>query len=122
MPLYDYECDTCEHKFEAFKPVSDMYIHDCPKCGEHTVSKLLSHVTVRKDMKYRDLTGESIWFPKEGSYFDPALRRTFHSIKEKKEFMDKNKIASDGSSDKPRNSLPAEAGKERTGNRVTVNL
>lgn len=71
---------------------------------------------VMKDMKMRDKSGEKIWFPKdEKPYFDQGLRRKFNTIKEKKEYMDKHGIISDGSSDMKR--PPLEAGVERSGNR-----
>ena len=66
---------------------------------------------IMKDSKYRDSKGELIWFPKKGSYHDRALGMTFHSKKEKWEYMNKNKLVMDGSSDPSRR--PIEAGTER---------
>lgn len=48
----------------------------------------------------KDRSGERIWFPKDGkAYFDQAARRVFKNPMEKKEWMDRNKVVSDGSSD-----------------------
>jgi putative FmdB family regulatory protein len=33
MPLYEYECDTCGHRFEVIQKFSDAPIERCPKCG-----------------------------------------------------------------------------------------
>ena len=67
---------------------------------------------ILKDSKYRDSRGEIIWFPKnEKPYFDRALQRTFHSKKEKCEYMKKNNLIMDGSSDLKRR--PIEAGDRR---------
>ena len=33
MPLYEYECDRCGHRFEAIQKFSDPPIDTCPKCG-----------------------------------------------------------------------------------------
>ncbi len=33
MPLYEYECDNCGHRFEAIQKFSDAPIDKCPKCG-----------------------------------------------------------------------------------------
>ena len=69
---------------------------------------------IMKNSKYRDSRGERIWFPSDGKpYFDKALGVKFNSIKEKQEYMNKNNLAMDGSSDKlNRNRIP-EAGDTR---------
>ncbi len=33
MPLYEYECDACHHRFEVIQKFSDAPIDTCPKCG-----------------------------------------------------------------------------------------
>jgi putative FmdB family regulatory protein len=33
MPLYDYECGKCAHKFEMRKSFSDGAITQCPRCN-----------------------------------------------------------------------------------------
>src|SRR5580765_3947488 len=33
MPLYEYECDACGHRFEKIQKFSDPPIETCPKCG-----------------------------------------------------------------------------------------
>jgi putative FmdB family regulatory protein len=33
MPLYEYECDTCHHRFEVIQRISDPLVEKCPKCG-----------------------------------------------------------------------------------------
>lgn len=67
---------------------------------------------VLKDTRYRDAKGEMIYFPKnDRPYFDKALQRVFHSKKQKCEYMRKNKIIMDGSSDPYR--FPIEAGDNR---------
>ena len=40
MPTYDYECDKCKHKFEAFHSMTAKPIKKCPECGGK-VTKLL---------------------------------------------------------------------------------
>lgn len=101
MPLYSYECIACGEEFEAFRSYEQRNYAKCPDCKSTKVTKLLSQVNFAKDTKYKDKTGDTIWFPKdERPYFDKGLRRTFNNIKEKKEFMDKNGIVSHGSSQK----------------------
>lgn len=33
MPTYEYECDKCAHKFEAFHSMTAKSIKKCPECG-----------------------------------------------------------------------------------------
>jgi putative FmdB family regulatory protein len=33
MPLYEYECEACGHRFEVIQKFSDSPIATCPKCG-----------------------------------------------------------------------------------------
>ena len=33
MPLYEYLCDSCGHRFESIQKFSDPPIDRCPKCG-----------------------------------------------------------------------------------------
>ena len=41
MPLYEYECFLCGHRFERIQRVSDETVSDCPECGG-SVRRLLS--------------------------------------------------------------------------------
>lgn len=40
MPLYEYQCKKCKHKFEKIQKFSDQPIKKCPECGG-PVEKLL---------------------------------------------------------------------------------
>jgi putative FmdB family regulatory protein len=33
MPLYEYLCDACGHRFESIQKFSDPPLDRCPKCG-----------------------------------------------------------------------------------------
>jgi putative FmdB family regulatory protein len=33
MPLYEYQCEACEHRFETIQKFSDAPLTECPKCG-----------------------------------------------------------------------------------------
>ena len=46
MPLYEYECDACGHRFEVIQRYSDAPIAICPKCGG-PVHKLLSSPAIQ---------------------------------------------------------------------------
>jgi putative FmdB family regulatory protein len=42
MPIYGYECTTCEHTFDALQKMSAPRLVDCPECGESDLRKQLS--------------------------------------------------------------------------------
>ena len=46
MPLYEYECDACGHRFEKIQKFSDPLEDKCPKCGGH-VHKLMSSPAIQ---------------------------------------------------------------------------
>jgi putative FmdB family regulatory protein len=41
MPLYEYQCESCGHQFEAIQKFSDPLLEQCPKC-QGPVRKLQS--------------------------------------------------------------------------------
>ena len=41
MPLYEYQCEACGHRFEVIQKFSDPPIETCQRCGG-AVRKLLS--------------------------------------------------------------------------------
>lgn len=46
MPLYEYQCDACAHRFELIQKFSDPPAESCPTCGG-TVKKLLSSPAIQ---------------------------------------------------------------------------
>ena len=46
MPLYEYECKKCGHRFEKLRKFSDKPIKKCPECGG-AVEQLISVSAVR---------------------------------------------------------------------------
>ncbi len=46
MPLYEYECLTCAHRFERIQKFSDPLVDVCPKCGG-VVRKLISSPAIQ---------------------------------------------------------------------------
>jgi putative FmdB family regulatory protein len=46
MPLYEYECESCGHRFEVIQKFSDAPIETCPKCGSR-VHKLMSSPAIQ---------------------------------------------------------------------------
>jgi putative FmdB family regulatory protein len=46
MPLYEYQCEKCAHRFEKIQKFSDKPIKKCPECGG-PVKQLLSPPAVQ---------------------------------------------------------------------------
>ena len=47
MPLYEYECEACAHRFERIQKFSDPPVDTCPTCGKGPVRKLLSSPAIQ---------------------------------------------------------------------------
>ena len=45
MPIYEYECQACQHRFEEWQKMSDKPVRVCPKCKARKVEKLISHTS-----------------------------------------------------------------------------
>jgi len=46
MPLYEYQCQKCHHRFERIQKFSDPHIKKCPDCGGR-VEQVISAPAVR---------------------------------------------------------------------------
>ena len=46
MPLYEYQCESCDERFERIQKFSDPPVEACPSCGG-TVKKLLSSPAIQ---------------------------------------------------------------------------
>lgn len=42
MPIYEYQCQACQHQFEKIQKFSDDPLTICPECQEPALVKLLS--------------------------------------------------------------------------------
>ena len=42
MPIYEYQCQACEHELEKLQKLSDAPISDCPECGKPEMKKKIS--------------------------------------------------------------------------------
>lgn len=41
MPTYDYECQACGHKFEAFQSIKEGALRKCPECAKLKLKRLI---------------------------------------------------------------------------------
>jgi putative FmdB family regulatory protein len=46
MPLYEYECKKCHHRFERIQKFSDPHVTKCPKC-KGLIEQLISAPAVQ---------------------------------------------------------------------------
>lgn len=46
MPLYEYQCKKCGHRFERIQKFSDPPVKKCPKCGS-AVEQVISAPAVQ---------------------------------------------------------------------------
>ena len=75
MPLYEYQCDACAHRFEVIQKFSDPPIDVCPKCGG-AVKKLLSSPAIQFKGTGWYITDYARSGKSEGSSSAPASSET----------------------------------------------
>jgi len=42
MPTYEYECKSCEHKWEVIQKITEPKITVCEKCKKETAKRVIS--------------------------------------------------------------------------------
>ena len=42
MPIYEYQCQSCQHEVETLQKMSDEPLKDCPSCEEPALKKMIS--------------------------------------------------------------------------------
>ena len=42
MPIYEYQCESCDHALEALQRLSDPLLVDCPACNKPALKKQIS--------------------------------------------------------------------------------
>lgn len=42
MPIYEYQCDSCQHEMEAIQRMRDAPLTECPECGRPTLRRKIS--------------------------------------------------------------------------------
>ena len=47
MPIYEYQCQSCGHEYEALQKISDAPLTDCPECKQPKLAKKISAVGFR---------------------------------------------------------------------------
>jgi len=44
MPLYEYKCTDCNHRFEITHSMNDEPLKECPVCKKQTLKKLIGGI------------------------------------------------------------------------------
>lgn len=57
---YEYQCVSCQHKWDAEQRITDEPLKQCPECGKDSARRLISRSTFI-------LQGDR-WFKKGGGY------------------------------------------------------
>lgn len=47
VPIYEYQCDGCSHKFEVIQKVSDALLTECPACKQNKLRKMVTAAAFR---------------------------------------------------------------------------
>jgi putative FmdB family regulatory protein len=47
VPLYEYQCKACNHRFEKIQKFSDPPVKECPECGKEEVEQVISAPAVQ---------------------------------------------------------------------------
>jgi putative FmdB family regulatory protein len=42
VPIYEYRCESCEHRLEKLQRLSEGLLIDCPECRRPTLKRLVS--------------------------------------------------------------------------------
>jgi putative FmdB family regulatory protein len=87
MPTYDYQCDACDHKFEAFQSITEPHLKRCPECKKSKLRRLFG-------------TGAAIMFKGSGFYQTDYRSESYKKGAE----ADKKASESSSSSGEPKNS------------------
>ncbi len=47
MPIYEYQCQDCDHRVEVLQKIADAPRVDCPACDKPSLRKVVSAVAFR---------------------------------------------------------------------------
>lgn len=95
MPLYEYECKKCKHRFEKIQKFSDKMLKKCPECGG-PIEQMVSAPAVQFKGSGWYVTD----YAKKGSSASSSSSENESSAKEAKEEKKDAKSDKDGKGDK----------------------
>ena len=102
MPIYEYQCDDCNHVLDALQKVNDKPLVDCPECGINSLRRLISAPNFR-------LKGEG-WYETD---FKKENRKNVADQKdEKPEKKESSKSDNDSGKTKKKDKIKDKAAKD----------
>ena len=102
MPIYEYQCDDCNHVLDALQKVNDKPLVDCPECGKNSLRRLISAPNFR-------LKGEG-WYETD---FKKENRKNVADKKdEKPEKKESSKSDNDSEKTKKKDKIKDKAAKD----------
>lgn len=102
MPTYDYQCDACDHKFEAFQSISEEPLTKCPNCKKKKLRRLFG-------------AGAAIMFKGSGFYITDYRSDSYKKSADADKASGSSSSSSESSSkseSKPASSPPPKGGKK----------
>jgi len=117
VPLYEYECNKCHHRFELIEKFSAPETHKCPKCGGKGERQAAAPAIQFKGSGWyvTDYAGKnSSATPSDGEKSDKAGEKAEKTEKsEKSEKSDKGESKGKSEKKEPKTEkAPAKAGKK----------
>ena len=102
MPIYEYQCDDCNHVLDALQKVNDKPLVVCPECGKKSLRRLISAPNFR-------LKGEG-WYETD---FKKENRKNVADQKdEKPEKKESSKSDNDSDKTKKKDKIKDKAAKD----------
>ena len=102
MPIYEYQCDDCNHVLDALQKVNDKPLVDCPECSKKSLRRLISAPNFR-------LKGEG-WYETD---FKKENRKNVADQKdEKPEKKESSKSDNDSEKTKKKDKIKDKAAKD----------
>ena len=60
MPIKEYECRACSHKFESLLMLNEPDPATCPKCGKADLKRIMSTFRISGSQKKGSVSGDSM--------------------------------------------------------------
>jgi len=99
VPIYEYQCQHCEHKMEAIQKISDKPLKDCPECEQDTLRKLVSAAAFK-------LTGTG-WYETDFKHNNSKAKEDKKSAKTNSNKSNNSGQKSESKAEKPKKKEPA---------------
>jgi putative FmdB family regulatory protein len=113
MPIYEYACGACGHRFEEWQKMSDKPVRTCPKCKAKKVEKLISHTSfaLKGGGWYSDLYAG----PKPGASKDSGSSSSGGSTTSSSDSSSSKDSTTKSTTESTKDSTKASGSKKKTG-------